>query len=646
MPELSKMRWKIFLAGIIFLLTQQKTEAQYRLYEKEIARYQAMADASVTGSNASPDFKVDHYRLEWEIDPAVRYIKGKVTASFTITSSTNTIQFDLTDTLRVDSVVYHGTRITHSRPGNHILRITFPAPLNAATKDSASIYYQGAPAASGLGAFSVSNHTGVPIIWTLSEPYGSREWWPCRNGLDDKADSIDILITTPEQYFGTTNGVQVSNQVNALKRTTAWKHRYPIATYLVAIAATNYVVQEDTIQLNGKVLPLQQYVYPEAAAAWTASIPNTRSMMRVFEQYFGPYPFRNERYAHTQVGFGGGMEHQTNSWMGSTNWSLISHELAHQWFGDRVTCGSWQDIWLNEGFAVFLTYFYFEGVLPPQNINSWFRSEVDYIAEEPGGAVYVTDTSSIGSIFNYRTTYVKAGWILQMLRWKLGDAAFFDGVRRYLSDPSTSYEFARTEDLKRNLEAASGVDLTEFFNDWLYGEGYPSYQLNWTPLGNKVQLTLSQTTSHPSVKFYENPVPILFRNATRDSLIVVDHIRNAQTEIRNLGFVPDTAIIDPYVKIVSYNNKTQKTGTSSKQNDVTVYPNPVGNQFSVLLRNFSADKASITVHNAAGQLIWKQELQLPGGSDLITIPSSSWSSGIYILSVKSKDSKFVKRMLK
>jgi hypothetical protein len=148
------------------------------------------------------------------------------------------------------------------------------------------------------------------------------------------------------------------------------------------------------------------------------------------------------------------------------------------------------------------------------------------------------------------------------------------------------------------------------------------------------------------VKFYENPVPILFRNATRDSLIVIDHIKNAQTEIRNLGFVPDTAIIDPYVKIVSYNNKVQKTGTSSKQNDVTVYPNPVGDQFSVLLRNFSADKATITVHNATGQLIWKQELSLPAGSDLISIPSSSWSSGIYILSVKSKDSKFVKRMLK
>jgi aminopeptidase N len=637
---------RILFACIIIILLQQKADAQYRLFEKEIARYQAMTNAGIAGSNASSDFKVDHYRFEWEIDPAIRYIKGKITSSMTITANTSFIRFDLSDTLRVDSVLYHSNKITFTRPGNHILQINFPVSLNAGSRDSVSIFYQGVPATSGLGAFSVSNHTGAPILWTLSEPYGSREWWPCRNGLDDKADSVDIFITTPEQFFGTTNGLQTGDVINAGKRTTIWKHRYPIASYLVAIAATNYVVQQDTIQLNGKILPLQQYVYPETAAAWAASVSNTRNMMRVFEQHFGPYPFHNERYAHTQVGFGGGMEHQTNSWMGSSNASLICHELAHQWFGDRVTCGSWQDIWLNEGFAVFLTYFYFEGVLSQQNTIDWYRSEVDYIAEEPGGSVYVKDTSSIGSIFNYRTTYVKAGWLLQMLRWKLGDAAFLEGVRNYLADPLVSYEFARTEDLKRNLEVASGQNLTEFFNDWLYGEGYPSYQLSWLPLGNKVQYTLSQTTSHPSVSFYEMPVPVLFRNAARDTLIVINHTKNAQTEIRELGFVPDTALIDPYVKLVSYNNKILKSGSTTNKNDVTVYPNPVGDQFSVLLRNFSTDKAAITIHNAAGQLIWKQELSIPTGSDLISIPSSNWSRGIYMISVTSKDSKFVKRMMK
>jgi aminopeptidase N len=643
--------WKwMILAGLVMGVGPKNLLAQpFEAFEQERLRYRAFDNAlktTLSASTASPDFTVHYYRFEWEVDPAVRYINGRVTASFNITAATANIRFDLSDSLRVDSILYRGTRINHSRPGNNSLQINFPSSLSSGSRDSVTILYQGRPIDQGIGSFSVSNHAGVPIMWTLSEPYGSRDWWPCRNGLDDKADSIDVIITTPDWYYGTSNGVLTAEIVADGKRTNHWKHRYPIVSYLVAIAATNYIVQQDTIELNGKILPLQQYVYPEAAAAWTASLSNTRNMMRYFEQQFGPYPFRNERYAHTQVGFGGGMEHQTNSFMGSTNRSLISHELAHQWFGDRVTCGSWQDIWLNEGFAVFGTYAYFETVLPKAETINWFRSEVDYIATKPDGSVHVKDTSSVNAIFNYRTTYVKAGWVVNMLRWVLGDALFFEGARRYLSDPIVSYGFGRTNDLKRNLELVSGENLDEFFDDWVYGEGYPSYQMSWLPLGNKVQLVLNQTTSHPSVDFYEMPVPVLFKSATRDTLIVIKHTRNGQSELHDLGFVPDTAFIDPYVKLVSAKNKTSKSGTTTAKNAVKLYPNPVGDQFSILLNNFTSNTAAVTVHNALGQLLWKQDIALPTGNDLLTIPSSSWARGVYVVRVRSNDMNFVKRIVK
>jgi aminopeptidase N len=642
--------WKwIILVGLAALGTQSLRAQHAEIFEQEKARYHALTALQKTtgsASSASSDFTVSHYRFEWEVDPAVRFLKGKVTSSFIITAPSSNIRFDLSDSLQVDSVLYRTQKLSQARPGNNTLQINFPTNLTAGTRDSVSIFYQGKPGEHGLGSFSVSNHTGVPVMWTLSEPYGSRDWWPCRNGLDDKADSIDVLITTPDRYYGTSNGVLASEVTAGGKRTNHWKHRYPIVSYLVAIAATNYVVQQDTIQLNGKILPLQQYVYPEAAAAWTASLSNTRNMMRYFEQQFGPYPFRNERYAHTQVGFGGGMEHQTNSFMGSTNRSLIAHELAHQWFGDRVTCGSWQDIWLNEGFAVFGTYAYFESTLPPAEIVNWFRSEVDIITSRPDGSVYVKDTSSVNAIFNYRTTYVKAGWVVNMLRWKLGDANFFEGVRRYLSDPTVAYGFGRTDDLKRNLELVSGQNLDEYFKDWLYGEGYPSYQMSWLPLGTKVQLVLNQTTSHPSVDFYEMPVPVLFRNATRDTLVVINHTRNGQSELHDLGFIPDTAFIDPYVKLVSAQNKTSKSGASAAKNSVRLYPNPVGDQFSMLLNNFTSNTAAITVHNAKGQLLWKQDLTLPTGNDLITIQSSTWAKGVYIVRVRSNNMNFVKSIVK
>lgn len=643
-------KWMVPTMLVLMALSQQTLRAQpLEGVEQEKARYHAlthMRNSNASGSNASPDFNVQHYRLEWEVDPAIRYLKGRITASFTITATTNNIRFDLSDSLRVDSVTYLGSRITHTRPGNNLLQVNFPASLNSGTREAVSIHYQGVPPHNGSGSFEMSNHTGVPIMWTLSEPYGSRDWWPCRNGLDDKADSIDVIITTPDSYYGTSNGILASETLAAGKRTNHWKHRYPIVSYLVAIAATNYIVQEDTIQLTNKVLPLQQYVYPETAAAWTASLSNTRNMMRYFEQQFGPYPFRNERYAHTQVGFGGGMEHQTNSFMGSTNRSLIAHELGHQWFGDRVTCGSWQDIWLNEGFAVFLTYAYFETVLPQPETLSWFATEIEIIANRPDGSVFVKDTTSVDNIFNYRTTYVKAGWLVKMLRWKLGDANFFDGVRRYLADPAVSYGFGRTNDLKRNLEAASGQNLDEYFKDWLYGEGYPSYQLTWEALGTKVQFTLSQTTSHPSVNFYEMPVPIRFSNGTRDTMLVINHNKNGQVELHDLGFAAAAAAIDPYLKLVSVNNKVTKGQSTTAKNAVTIYPNPVGDQFSLRLTNFSTNKASIKVHNSLGQLLWKQSLDLPTGSDIISIASAAWPKGTYMVRVKSSDMNFVKRILK
>jgi aminopeptidase N len=625
------------------------SNAQQDIFEAEKTRFQQAREATTlgNGTNASPNFKVAFYRLRLELDPGIRYIRGRVAAYMRTTAATNSVSYDLSDSLRVDSVLFRGSRIAFFRPGNQTVQLDFPVSLPAGTRDSVVIYYQGAPVSNDLGSFSLSSHSGVPVLWTLSQPYGSRDWWPCRNGLDNKADSMETELVTPSAYYGTSIGVLTQELVQGGIRSTVWKHRYPVSTYLFAIAASNYEVQEDTIQLStGKVLPLQQYVYPEAAAAWRASMQDTRRLMRMFERYFGPYPFREERYAHTQVNFGGGMEHQTNSWMGSTNMNLIAHELAHQWFGDKVTCGSWQDIWLNEGFAVFLSYMNTESLIPFDEKVWWYGGEVDVITQEPGGSVYVRDTSALSTMFSYRLTYIKSAWVVKMLRWKLGEAKFFEGVRRYLQDPALAYGFARTEDLKRNLEAASGMKLDEYFRDWVYGEGYPSYQMNWSPLGNRVQYELKQTTSHPSVNFFEMPVPVLFKNASRDTMVVIHHERNGQTGNINIGFVADTAIIDPYYELISKSNSATRTDLDAAPNSISIFPNPVRDQVNLLLRNLTDRKPLITVYNSSGQLIWKKQQALISASDLITIPAGGWPSGVYFLRVQGKDYNSVKTIVK
>lgn len=636
-----------FAFVILLLLSLQMAGfSQPRFFEGEKKKAESLLLEKIS-SQASGNFRVTHYRFVWDLDPAVRYISGNVTATLQISSSAGFVVFDLTDMLTVDSIRYRGSNIPFTRPGNQTLQIHFPVALAAGTTDSVTIHYRGVPPASGFGSFTTSTHVGTPVLWTLSEPYGSMNWWPCRNGLDDKADSIDAVITTPDAYFASFNGLLQTESVTNNKRTVWWKHRYPIATYLVAVAATNYRIRKDTVQLSDRVLNLEHYMYPEWDFVWDFYMKDIKYIIRLMDSWIGPYPFQAEKYAHTQVSIGGGMEHQTNSFMGFVEQELVAHELAHQWFGDKITCGSWQDIWLNEGFATFFAREYFTTVETPAQMLTRYQGDIDNMTSRPNGSVYVRDTTNVNRIFDYRLSYLKGSWVLRMLHWKLGKENFMKAVRAYLNDPKLQFRFARTEDLLKNFETSSGQSLTEFFNDWVYGEGYPSYRLQWMPLGStRVQMALYQTTSDPSVGFYEMPVPIRFSDATHDTTVVIDHQRSGQTQILDLGFIPAQAVVDPELKILSAKNKVERADASYPDNTIKVFPNPVGSQFSILLAGYKDSSAQISIHNAAGQLMYHQTPNLPAGNELLTIPSGTWSQGVYFVRVKSASTNYVQRIVK
>jgi aminopeptidase N len=579
---------------------------------------------------------VHYFRCEWQLDPNVRYIAGKITSYFSISASTSSITYDLSDTLIVDSIYYHGQAISFSRPGNDALEIQFPSVLNNGKKDSVSIYYKGVPKIAGFGAFTKGTHSGVPIIWTLSEPYGSKEWWPCKNGLSDKADSIDIFITTPLPYRATTNGIQFAEDSSATARTVYFKHRYPIASYLVAVAATNYAIYEDSILLGGRQLPLLSYVYPEYLGVFKTEERFTKQSFELFTKLFGEYPFMNEKYGHTQFGRGGGMEHQTNSFI---NWPaswLIAHELGHQWFGDKITCASWEDIWLNEGFASYLQ-FLFGTSMNPNGPQANLVALIDAITTEPGGSVKVNDTTNINRIFSTRLSYQKGLYLVHMLRGVLGDTAFFKGVRNYLTDPTLKNGYARTADLQRNLESVSGKKLGEFFKDWYAGEGYPNYTATWYQNNNNwARVQMQQTPSHSSVSFFEMPIQLQFKGAGRDTVITVDHNYNGKEFWVNIGFKSDTMIIDPYLWILSKTKETQKEAAPSiKQNSIKIYPNPAPQYLFVQIQNPNTPLLHLQLFNAVGQLVYRQKVLLQGFDEVLSIKTTGFAKGIYTLRISN-----------
>ena len=495
-----------------------------------------------------------------------------------------------------------------------------------------------------------TTHSGIPVIWTLSEPYGSRDWWPCRNGLDDKADSIDFFISCPNTYRASSNGSLINETDNGITRTAFYKHRYPIASYLVAFAVTNFRVLNHSVQLGSVNLPVITYCYPESESSFQQNTPKVLQQLSLFHEYFGDYPFINEKYGHTQFGWGGGMEHQTNSFIASPNENLMAHELAHQWFGDKITCGSWRDIWLNEGFATYLSYFYFEKT-DPSNHNNRLRSLNASITNSPDGSVWVDDTTSIGRIFSSRLSYNKGAYLVHMLRWVLGDTLFFRGIRQYLADPKITYGFARTDDLKRNLEQVSGRVLAEFFRDWFFGQGHPSYIVKWNQdNNNRALISVSQTTSHSSVTYFEMPLALKFKSGSLEKTIVVNNTRGEQFFSDEIGFKADTVLIDPDFWILSRNNVSMKDITLTNPNpgyEIKVYPVPAStNEVTLSLTNPVSSTAGLRIFNTLGQLVWQQQVSTPGPFELIQINISKLSAGVYLLHIDAGDIKTTRHIIK
>jgi aminopeptidase N len=509
------------------------------------------------------------------------------------------------------------------------LTITLQNTVTTGNFATVAITYSGAPSEDD-DAFTISNHSGTPILWTLSEPYGARDWWPCKQDLNDKIDSIDVYITAPNQYVSVANGVEVAQTTNPNgTKTTHFSHGFPIPAYLVAIAVTNYQIFTQTAGTAPNTFPIVNYLYPENFTAASNSVAVTLPIMNLFETLFETYPFSTEKYGHAQFGWGGGMEHTTVSFMGSFGRELIAHELAHQWFGNKITCGSWNDIWLNEGFATYLSGLVVENLDGIIAFRAWKNSLTSNITSQNSGSVYVpqSDMNNVNRIFSSRLSYNKGAMVVNMLRYKLGDAFFFQGVKNYLADPNLAYGYAQTSDLKMHLETVSGLSLTEFFNDWVYGQGHPSYQFQVVNLGNsQVQITVNQTQSHPSVSFFEMPVPVRLLGANgQQANLVLNHINNNQVFTENVPFTVTSIVFDLEKQLISKNNSATLSNTTLLQDAVLrLYPNPTASVLNLQVgAHVSIDQ--VIMYNALGQKVLT--------SNQTSWDVSAFAKGVYFLKV-------------
>jgi aminopeptidase N len=391
-----------------------------------------------------------------------------------------------------------------------------------------------------------------------------------------------------------------------------WKHRYPIATYLVAIAVTNYTDYSDLVSLSGgRTLPVVNFVYPETLSSAKSGTPQTVAVMELFNRLFGEYPFSLEKYGHAQFGWGGGMEHQTMTFIYNFSFELIAHELAHSWFGNCITLASWHDIWLNEGFATYATGLTYENLFDGIYWNTWKRNVTNNIISAPGGAVYVADTTSVSRVFSSRLSYNKGAYLLHMLRWKLGDDLFFKVLRNYFNDPAVKFGFATQTQWVNHLQKVSGTNLTEFFNDWYYGEGYPIYSATYENRpGNRLWIGLSQTTSQVSVPFFEMPVPVRIYSAGRkDSAdFRLEHQQNNQLFDLPISFKAAELVIDPDLRLVRKVDRiTAINDYEDKNPEIRIIPNYSDGSWSIIIGGNEIPQM-IQLFDVSGQLLFDREV--------------------------------------
>ncbi|MBM3923525.1 MAG: T9SS type A sorting domain-containing protein [Sphingomonadales bacterium] len=602
---------------------------------------------SASAMNRGGDtYDIHHYHFNLALTNTSTAIAGDVMFRSTVTSPVmDTFWFELRSLMNIDSVQINGTRYLPSALSrlNDVVRVPLLSNLDAGMQVTCRVFYQGTPPSGGFfsGVSSAVSPTwGVNVTWTLSEPFSAPDWFPCKQDLWDKIDSVffDGTSVAPNKVASTGLLIGVDTLTNN-RRKYKWRSRIPMAFYLMAFSVTDYIEHlswaHPTALANDSVL-IQHWIYNANNSSGTSclnfnrtALNSTGAMIENFSDLFILYPFHTEKYGHMMAPLGGGMEHQTMSTMGSFGMDLIAHELAHQWFGDMVTCATWNDIWLNEGWASYGEYLHRQYVVSQTSASDWMNSTHNSARSSTTGSVYVpaSGVTNVNRIFSSSLTYKKGAAVLHMLRNEIGDdSLFFPAVREYLQ--AKRHSVATTDEFRQIMEQRTSVPLQNFFQDWIYGEGHPTYNIQWNWRDSVLWLQMSQTVTAPAATpVFRNKLPlglITSGPGQAPTLIQVEPALGLQRiriprQVANVTLDPSNAILKGTTSSIS---RLATLGVGLEELNVmnfNPYPNPVQGILQVdlnsaaelLLTDISGRQMNI-FHGHEGQN--QLDLNLPSGT--------------------------------
>jgi aminopeptidase N len=559
------------------------------------------------------------------------------------------------------------------------LNITLPASVRtkgsefimsiAYRKDTtdAGFYYASKGTADPYYSYTHNDPTLEDVAYTFGEPSEARNWMPCNDRPDNKAES-EISIIVPNGIEAPSNGILVSKEAFTPTSTLwHWKSDKPIATYLMVADASNFkhwegthycsAIPSDTVHLDYYAW---QQDYDDTVTDGTHYNAqyflsrNTSQIMTWLEERFGPFPFVKYGQVAVQPFGGGGMEHQSlttidRSWLKGDD-EDIAHEMSHQWFGDKVTCDAFRDIWLNESFATFGETIWAEGSGGYDFQLKTLRSFAShYFCNQP-----IPMRSIINSDFNGPLTYSKGACVIHMLRRMVGDSTFFSALRGYLN--TFAYSTATTEQFRDYMSSVLNIPLTDYINQWIMGAGHPDYDFSWTQGADTAYIRVNQLQKQRD--HFIMPLHFFaYHNGIVDTLSFNNTARNERFKtmisykIDSMGFDDDASMISIYRNANGDSNYHFDEGLTKLygerafshtnrllKNDPTLtVPKIIYTDFRVTVADDELTctfeeqsvNTSITISNTAGMNLIK--VPVSQGEQIKKIATHSFSSGIYFV---------------
>ncbi len=571
-------------------------------------------------------FDVLSYDLDISLDPNPGTIAGRVDVGLqSLQNGLQLIHLDLVSTLDCLEISSGGDILFFEHLGDSLL-VHLNAALAEAETETLSISYEGRPRPHGsfhAGMMYRLHNSGTvgdpsddfPVIASVSETWSAHSWWPCKDHPSDKA-LVSLTASVPDSLSLVSNGTLLGVQSNQPGwRTYRWREAYPLPTYLVSVAASNYVGwTEDCLvsPLNGpdQNISLGFQVFPHDLSDAATDLAMTCQAMDFMAQLAGPYPFDGEKYDQVEIKWGGAMEHSTATslppylFLGTARFeNLVVHELAHQWFGDSLTPAVWSDIWLNEGFARYCEALWMEH---SRNREAYaeFMQNIGPVFHEN---LFVGDglLADPDPILPNTLVYDKGAWLLHSLRLLLGDNDFFALLHNYATAPDLIHDSTTTGDFIQLAEQQAGRNLDNFFHPWLNTETvarlHSEVEIHYGGEIGNVRLRFQQLQE----VWLEMGIPVVLHCGGSDTQMILTMDRREQVFQLALDCPVDSVSIDPESLVLM-----QKANASAPLMTVErPWPNPSylsGADFRIYL--LESSELSVNMFDVRGRRVYQSRV--------------------------------------